>query len=354
MAVSGEAPASASASSGAAAPHGADRRRPRIGVTLGDPRGIGPEVVARALGDPEVRAEADYLVVGARGDLRVPAEDAAAVEDVAFEAVGSWSGSNGEGGAAEAGRLAGAAVERGIELAAAGEVEGLVTAPVSKAALEAAGYPYPGHTQLLRDRTGVAEVTMMMTAESTPLPPPLDGPLRMALLTGHVPLREVTNELTVELAVRRGRIAVEALGDWWGIPEPRIAIAGVNPHAGEGGMLGDEEERVLRPAARELERTTGARGADVYPADTVFRRCLRGESDLILVPYHDVGLAVIKTLALEDGVNVTAGLPFPRTSPDHGTAFDIAGTAKADPSSMKAALRLCARFCRAMTGKGRQ
>lgn len=353
MAVSEGAPTSASAPSGAAAPGGANPRRPRIGVTLGDPRGIGPEVVARALGDPEVRAEAHYLLLGARGDLRVPAEDAAAMEDVAFEAVGSWSGSEGGGGAAKAGRLAGAAVERGIELATAGEVEGLVTAPLSKAALEAAGYPYPGHTELLRDRTGVAEVTMMMTAESTPLPPPLDGPLRMALLTGHVALREVSGGLTVELAVTRGRIAVEALRDWWEMPEPRIAVAGLNPHAGEGGMLGDEEEHVLRPAARELERITGARVEGVYPADTVFRRCLRGESDLILVPYHDVGLAVLKTLALENGVNVTAGLPFPRTSPDHGTAFDIAGAGRADPSSMKAALRLCARFCRAAAGRGR-
>ena len=308
-------------------------RRPRLAVTLGDPRGIGPEVVAAASGDDELRRSADLVAVG-------PEETRPAV-DLPLEAVGRWDPTP-EDAEERAGRLAGRAVERACELALAGEVDGLVTAPLSKSALAAAGYPWPGHTEFLRDRTGVDEVTMMMTAETTPL----GGPLRMALVTAHLPLRQVPERLTVELVVERARIAAGALRSWWGMASPRLALAGVNPHASEGGLFGDEEARVLEPAARRLAGEDGLRIDGIHPADTVFRRCLEGRVDAVVVPYHDVGLAVLKTLALERGVNVTAGLPFPRTSPDHGTALDIAGRGEADPSSMLEALRLCARFCR--------
>ena len=312
--------------------------RPRIVVTLGDPRGIGPEVAAAALSRPEIRREADLVAVGPEG---VPL-----AEDTELEAVGRWDPAAADP-EAEAGRLAGRAVERAVEMALSGEADGLVTAPLSKAALSAAGWDFPGHTELLRERTGVPEVTMMMVAEATPLEPPLDGPLRLALLTGHLPLRDVPAALTAELAHRRARIAAGALRDWWGLEAPVLAFAGVNPHASEGGLFGDEEERVLAPAAERLEAEGLARVDGVHPADTVFRRALRREVDAVVVPYHDVGLAVLKTLALERGVNVTAGLPFPRTSPDHGTALDIAGRGEADPGSMIEAVRLCLRFCRA-------
>jgi 4-hydroxythreonine-4-phosphate dehydrogenase len=306
---------------------------PRIAVTLGDPRGIGPEVVAGALGRPEVAASAEFVLVG-------PADVAREV-DADREAVGRWDPGSGDARVL-AGEAAGAAVERALELAREGRVDGLVTAPLSKDALSAAGYRWPGHTEMLRDVTGTPEVTMMMVAEETPL----GGPLRMGLLTAHVPLREVPDLLTRELVETRAGIAARALREWWGIGTPRLAFAGVNPHASEEGLFGDEEAEVLAPAARSLEEEGVAKIDGIHPADTVFRRCIEGRVDAVIVPYHDVGLAVLKTLALETGVNVTAGLPFPRTSPDHGTAFDIAGRGLADPTSMIEAIDLCVRFCR--------
>lgn len=326
-------------------------------MTAGDPRGIGPEVVAAALGRPELREAARWRVLGPEG-MALPA-------GVELEAVGAWPAGRVAAGAraagpraigpvetgdeaadARAGALAARAVERAVELALAGEADGIVTAPLSKRALAAAGWNVPGHTELLRERTGVGEVTMMMAAETTPL----GGPLRMALLTGHLPLREVPARLTRELALARSRIAVRALRDWWGMDRPRICLAGLNPHASEGGLFGDEEARVLEPVARELAEDGEAEVAGVVPADTAFRRCTDGDVDLVVVPVHDVGLAVIKTLARDTGVNVTAGLPFPRTAPDHGTAFDIAGRGVADPGATIAAMELCLRFCRAARG----
>ncbi len=306
-------------------------RTPRIAVTLGDPRGIGPEVARAALAAEGMRRRADFVVVGAGAR----AEDADRALDV-----GRWD-PDADDPEALAGELAGRAVETALDLALDGEVDGIVTAPLSKRALSAAGYPWPGHTEWLRDRSGAEEVTMMMAAEETPL----GGPLRMGLLTGHVALREVPSTLTRELALRRTRLAVRALRDWWGIDRPTVAFAGMNPHASEDGLFGDEEERVLAPVARRISADGEAEVDGIHPADTVFRRCLDGTVDAVLVPYHDVGLAVLKTLAFETGVNVTAGLPFPRTSPDHGTAFDIAGRGEADPRSMTEAVRLCVRFC---------
>jgi 4-hydroxythreonine-4-phosphate dehydrogenase len=308
-------------------------QRPRIGVTLGDPRGIGPEVVEACLRDPGLAERAAFTLYGPEGLVDHPG--------VALQATGAWDTDN-PGTAEEAGRVAGAAIESAVDAALEGVVDGIVTAPVAKEALRAAGYPHPGHTELLRDRTGVEDVTMMMTAENTPL----GGPLRLALLTVHVPLREVPDLLTCDLVVRRSAIAVSALRGWWGLERPRLAFAGVNPHASEGGLFGDEESRILEPATRRLAREASIDVPGVFPADTVFRKCLEGDVDAVVVPYHDVGLAVLKTLALERGVNVTAGLPFPRTSPDHGTAFDIAGRGVADPGSMRAAVELCVEFCR--------
>jgi 4-hydroxythreonine-4-phosphate dehydrogenase len=316
--------------------------RPRLGITLGDPRGVGPELTAAALQDPQLRDVAEFVVIGH--------ESWPTTAGIRLEAVGEWpaAGANMATGSlvtkadAAAGRIAGAAIERGIELALAGRIDGLVTGPISKQAINAAGYSFPGHTEFLRDRTGVPEVTMMMTAEQTPL----HGPLRLALLTAHIPLREVPTRLDRRLVVTRTRIALQALRDWWGFERPRICIAGINPHASEGGLFGDEEARTLEPAVAELTDDGGAEILGIVPADTAFLRCIEGEVDLIVVPYHDVGLAVLKTLARDSGVNITAGLPFPRTSPDHGTAFDIAGKGIADPGATRAAIELCARFCR--------
>ncbi len=310
---------------------------PVLGITLGDPRGIGPEVVDAALVAGAGAGRAHFVLIGPDGLVRVSGADRVDSWAVEFDGIGTWTGS----GQAEAGQLSAAAIERGIELAMSGRVDGLVTAPISKEAISAAGYPFPGHTEFLRDRTGVPDVTMVMAAERTPL----GGPLRLALATVHVPLRSVPDLITEELLIRRATIAARGLRDWWGIDRPRLAFAGLNPHASEGGLFGDEEERVFRPAIQRLVDEDEVEATGPFPADTVFRRCIAGEVDLVVVPYHDVGLAVLKTLAPEAGINVTTGLPFPRTSPDHGTAFDIAGRGIADPRSMAAAIEACIDFC---------
>ena len=223
-----------------------------------------------------------------------------------------------------AGRIAGHAVEAAVKLALRGEVDGLVTAPAHKHALHLAGFPFPGHTEWLAHLAGDVDVAMMLASEE----------LRVVLVTTHVPFRDVPALLTQDRVVRTGRITAAALRDWWGLEQPRLAVCAVNPHAGESGLFGDEEARVLAPAAQAL----GAAGP--LPADTVFVRALRGEFDAVLAPYHDVGMTAIKVAAFGRAVNVTLGLPFPRTSPDHGTAFDIAGHGTADPSSMRAAIDL--------------
>jgi 4-hydroxythreonine-4-phosphate dehydrogenase len=249
--------------------------------------------------------------------------------------VGSWRLGSGEQAddrsrAIRAGRLAGHAVETAVKLALGGEVDAIVTAPAQKYALHLAGFPYPGHTEWLAHLAGDVQVAMMLAAEE----------LRVVLVTTHIALRDVPALLTQDRIVRTGRIAQQSLQDWWGIDQPRLALCALNPHAGEAGLFGDEEERVLRPAAQAL----GAEGP--FPADTVFVRAIQGEFDAVLAPYHDVGMTAIKVAAFGRAVNVTLGLPFPRTSPDHGTAFDIAGSGKADPSSMRAAIELAARLAR--------
>jgi 4-hydroxythreonine-4-phosphate dehydrogenase len=317
---------------------------PRLGISLGDPRGIGPEIVEAALTSCSARGVASFRVAGSSGAVGSSDSGIEKVASLGFHSVGVWDRNMAPDEVAEtrAGELAGRSIETVVAWALAGEVDGIVTGPISKQALRAAGYPFPGHTEFLQKQTESADVAMIMAAETTPL----GGPLRIALVTVHVPLREVPVLLTASLVATKASVAVGALREWWGIAEPRIALAGVNPHASEGGLFGDEEARILEPAAEIIRATTGAQVAGVFPADTVFRLCLEGRVDLVVAPYHDVGLAVLKTLASETGVNVTAGLPFPRTSPDHGTAFDIAGRGLADAGSMTAAVELCARFCR--------
>jgi len=311
-------------------------RMPRLGITLGDPRGIGPEVTAAALSSFSGVDGIDAVLVGPRSLGEVENR----LEGVPREAVGDWDPAGGE---RLAGLLSGRAIERAVAMARTGEIDGIVTAPISKAALRAAGYTHPGHTEFLQELAGAREVTMMMSAERTPL----GGSLRLALLTAHLPLRDVPSVLDADLFARRSVIAIEALRAWWGIERPRLAFAGLNPHAGEGGLFGDEEIEVFAPALARLASDPAVEILGVFPGDTVFLKALSGEADLVVTPYHDVGLAVLKTIAMNEGVNVTAGLPFPRTSPDHGTAMDIAGRGVADPGAMRAAIDLCARFCAA-------
>jgi len=303
---------------------------PRIAITLGDPRGIGPEIVARALAEP---LAAEVTVIGAEDQIAwVPAARRISV--------GAWGAGSGErlgGGAAaeraraaRAGQLAGHAVERAVRLALEGDVVAIVTAPAQKHALHLAGFPYPGHTEWLGHLAGDVDTAMMLAV----------GALRVVLVTTHVALRDVPALLTTERVVKTGRITERALRELFGLPAPRLALCALNPHAGESGLFGDEEERVLRPAAEQL----GAAGP--LPADTVFVRALNGEFDAVLAPYHDVGMTAIKVAGFGRGVNITLGLPFIRTSPDHGTAFDIAGTGKADATSMRAAIELATALAR--------
>ncbi len=290
---------------------------PRLAVTLGDPRGIGPEIVRAALAAPEVAGAAQCIVVG-------PTGAGVAVE----ESVGEWHGRPGVSSpemAALAGALAGKAIERAVELVRLGAVDGIVTAPIDKAALAAAGYTDPGHTEMLERLTG--HPTAMMLASDR---------LRVILATTHIALREVPQALTQAVIVHTAELARRGLRQWFGIAEPRLALCALNPHAGDGGRFGDEDMRVLAPAAREA----GLLGP--FPADTVFVRALRGEFDAVIAPYHDVGMTAIKVASFGHGVNITLGLPFPRTSPDHGTALDIAGQGRADAGAMIHAIEVAA------------
>jgi 4-hydroxythreonine-4-phosphate dehydrogenase len=307
---------------------------PRIAVTLGDPRGIGPEIAARALTE---RLDAEITLVGAEDQIAdIPAQRRLAV---GVWGLGSGDSSHDRNRVIRAGRIAGHSVESAVRLALGGEVDAIVTAPAHKHALHLAGFPYPGHTEWLAHLAGDVDVAMMLAAERV-AGVSESHPLRVVLVTTHVPFRDVPALLTTERVVRKGNTVIKALSGWWGIEHPRLAVCAVNPHAGESGLFGDEEERVLRPAAEAL----GAAGP--LPADTVFVRAMRGEFDAVLAPYHDVGMTAIKVAAFGRAVNVTLGLPFPRTSPDHGTALDIAGTGKADASSMRAAVELAMRLAR--------
>ena len=300
--------------------------RPRIAVTMGDPRGIGPEVAEAALADPEVAAAAEYVRVGPDGLMRAPGDIG----------VGGWTPAD---GAAAAGRLAGEAIRRAVEMALAGEVDAIVTAPIDKAAFHAGGWNYPGHTEMLGELTGAPEVVMMMAAERTAL----GGPLRVILATTHIALRDVPEALSADLLVGQARLTHAALAGFWGIADPRVALCAVNPHASDGGLFGDEEARIVAPALDRL-RAEGIDASGPIPADTVFTRAVRGEFDAVIAPYHDVGMAAFKTAAFGSGVNVTLGLPFPRTSPDHGTAIDIAGKGIANAGSMIEATLLAVRM----------
>ena len=295
----------------------------RLAMTVGDPRGIGPEIVAKALADPQVGERCDIVVVGPEG---------AGVK--VGEPVGRWLPKS---DAALAGRLSGLAIERAVAMALDGAVDGIVTAPIDKAALHAGGYDFPGHTEMLGSLTG-SRVAMMLASDK----------LRVVLATTHIPLSRVTQSLSIETITEAARITRDGLREWFGIAEPRIALCALNPHAGDSGRFGNEDVELLAPAAK------AAGIAGPFPADTVFVRAMRGEFDAVIAPYHDVGMTAIKVASFGSAVNITLGLPFPRTSPDHGTAVDIAGQNRADPSSMIAATLLCSSFAlRARPSGGR-
>jgi 4-hydroxythreonine-4-phosphate dehydrogenase len=315
-----------------------------VAVTLGDAAGIGPEIVVKAFANPAINPVCSAFVVGHAATLERAAKRyapglqvrrithaaqhraAAGVVDVLD--VGDLPDDLPMGQvSALAGQAAYAAIDCAIGMALRGEVAAICTAPIHKEALAAAGVPYPGHTEMLAERTGSTDTAMML----------VNPQLRTILVTVHCAMRQAIELLTVERELRIILLAHRSL-QAMGIAQPRIAVAGLNPHAGEGGLFGSEDLQVIAPAIAQA-RAMGVDASGPHPGDTVFMQARRGRYDIVVAQYHDQGLIPIKLLGVEDGVNVTAGLPFVRTSPDHGTAFDIAGQGIADASSLKTALR---------------
>jgi 4-hydroxythreonine-4-phosphate dehydrogenase len=284
--------------------------KPTVAITAGDPAGIGPEIARKAADDPRVRAVCEPVIYGP--------PDASRFEPGILSA--------------EAGRAAYDAICAAVRDALDGRVSAIATAPVNKLGFSRAGLHWKGHTDLLADLTHAPRVAMMFWSE----------PLKVVLATVHVPLAEVPRLLTRALLGDIIDLTARELPRF-GIVRPRLALAGLNPHAGEEGLLGSEETQVLRPAVEDA-RSRGIAIDGPFPGDTIFGRATRGEFDAVIACYHDQGLIPVKLLAFGRAVNVTLGLPIVRTSVDHGTAFDIAGKGIADPSSMIEAVLLAARL----------
>jgi 4-hydroxythreonine-4-phosphate dehydrogenase len=280
----------------------------RIGITLGDCAGIGPEIVKLALKSGRIPDSTEYVVIGRQPNCKLGEPTT------------------------ETARAAAVALEEAVTLARRGELNAIVTGPVHKARMYEVGFRFPGQTEFFAERCGVQNFAMCLTG----------GKLTVALVTAHIPLRKVPGALKQSEIVRVGLLLEEFLRAR-GNTAPRIAVAGLNPHAGESGKLGLEEVEIVRPAVQELQsRIENRKSKIVGPIspDTVFHRAIGGEFDAVLCMYHDQGLIPLKLHAFHSGVNVTLGLPFPRTSPDHGTAFEIAGKDIAQPDSMIAAIKL--------------
>ncbi len=304
--------------------------RPRLAISTGDPAGIGPEVALKALADPALVSAADYVLTG---DMRWLTDTALRLgldpARLRIEQAGpALEGIRPGETSAAAGQAAAAAVKTAVRLVQEGRVDGIVTAPISKEALRAGGLPYPGHTELLAALTGTAEVRMLLTA----------GRLRVVHVTTHRSLRSAIEALTRERVQRTIAMTHEA-GVLLGCERPRIGVAGLNPHAGESGLFGTEEAEAITPAVTAA-RAHGMAVEGPLPADTLFFRTTQGEFDFAIAMYHDQGHIAVKLLGFDEGVNITLGLPFLRTSVDHGTAFDIAGKGIARADSMRAAIRV--------------
>ncbi|MBF2025222.1 MAG: 4-hydroxythreonine-4-phosphate dehydrogenase PdxA [Oscillatoriales cyanobacterium C42_A2020_001] len=352
-------------------------KRPRLAITLGDPAGIGSEVMLKALADPSVVQTCDLLVVGSRSLLektyhhllkngvKAPLADPTELNvldvglDEQTETKIVLGTENSDAGAASFAYL-----ETAIAHALAGTVQGIVTAPISKAAWKAAGYDYPGQTELLAERANSERFGMLFVARS----PHTGWTLRTLLATTHIPLAEVPSRLSPALMTQKLELLVECLAHDFGISNPRIAIAGLNPHSGEQGKLGTEEQSWLIPWLEQMrdrlpqiqlhgplppdtmwvhpgQAWYGAAPASSAPSESNLKFPPSNAADAYLALYHDQGLIPVKLMAFDRAVNTSIGLPFVRTSPDHGTAFDIAGKGIADSTSMKAAIQLAVELC---------
>jgi len=320
-------------------------RKPRLALTVGDPAGIGPEVTAKALADTEIRDLADIAVFGPPADrwphlagLPLPASATTIPLDrwdgridglSLAEVPGNLDGLTPAAPSRAGGEASIRYVLAAVDAARRGLVDGIVTGPISKHAIRMAGYPWPGHTELLAEKFDARHVAMLFAG----------GPLRVVLVTIHMALAEAVRTLSLERIVTTCRLADGALRRYFGLDAPRLGVCGLNPHAGEEGRFGSEERDIIAPAI-EQARSHGIDATGPLPPDTAFHQALAGRFDLIVAMYHDQGLIAVKTIAFEQSVNVTLRLPIVRTSVDHGTAYDIAGRGRADPRSMKTAIRL--------------
>ncbi|TPW32045.1 4-hydroxythreonine-4-phosphate dehydrogenase PdxA [Pararhizobium mangrovi] len=331
-----------------------------LALTMGDPAGIGPDITLAAWTARHERCVPPFLLIGDPAVLQKRAErlglfapvaeatpdTAEATFETALPVLPLAAGTDvvpGHGDVAYAGAVVGS-IESAVSLATSGACSGVVTNPIAKAILYEAGFGFPGHTEFLAD--------LAASSLGRPVRPVmmLSGPkLRAVPVTIHLPLRAVFEALTSDLIVETGRIVDRDLATRFGVTAPRIALSGLNPHAGEGGTLGHEEEAIIAPAIETLR----AEGIDVrgpMPADTMFHDRARAEYDVAMCMYHDQALIPAKALSFDDSVNVTLGLPFVRTSPDHGTAFSLAGSGRADPSSLVAALRMASDLAAGASG----
>lgn len=322
-------------------------QRPLIGISMGDPLGIGPEVIVKALSDAELRRLARFVIFGQHEVLEIAADECeinpfwwrepydrgprvgsgvlvADFDDLNIIPPGAERGPD-----AGAGVASFRFVEEGIKHLKSGGIDALVTAPICKASWQLANQKFAGHTELLAARFDERRVTMAFVA----------GSLRVALASAHIPLFELRNRFTIGLVHQPIDLLDRALREWFGVERPHIGVLGLNPHAGENGLLGDEEQRIIEPALT-MARNAGIRVSGPIPADTAFTPDSLRRYDGIVAMYHDQGLIPVKMSAFDRAVNVTLGLPAIRTSPDHGTAFDIAGRNRASPLSMIAAIRL--------------
>lgn len=336
------------------------RPRPRVAITIGDANGVGPEVLLKALADVRLTAFMRPIIVGSRAVIdfhakRLGLADArlTSVSDVPSD----WPDDGvipvldvGDNGFkvklgkidAEAGLLAMKSVERATDLCLSGAVDAMVTAPISKEAISKAGYSDPGHTEFIARRASSPKHTMMMVSET----------LRVGLVTGHIPVWDIPKAITQAAILEKLDIINRTLQDDFGITRPKIAVLGLNPHAGDGGIMGKEEVDSIIPAIRAA-CDDGKFVFGPFPADGFFAIGGYRLYDAVLAMYHDQGLIPFKTLAFESGVNYTAGLPIVRTSPDHGTAYNIAGEGKASPASMRSAVYVAIDIARrrAVAGK---
>lgn len=300
---------------------------------MGDPNGIGPEILVACLADEELSSEVEIVPVGSPQVLKHYMDraglDADSISAEAIEADPDYRLLPGRADH-HAGQLAMESVARAIDMCLEGTVDAMTTCPISKEVIARAGYDFPGHTEFIAEQAGTSDVLMMMVA----------GELRVGLVTAHVPLAHVTQHVTRDSVQKTIRLMAESLRGDFGIERPNIAVLGLNPHAGDGGVLGKEELEVITPALADLAPVAEVTGP--FAADGFFGSGKWKEVDGVVAMYHDQGLSPFKALSFGKGVNMTAGLPIVRTSPDHGTGFDIAGSGRADASSLKAALRLAA------------